>query len=337
MLCMQCVSANTTEISAPYAEIGTNDTFCVIMGNRKYANTTRENSLRYRCRIDKEETKKMNNFNTPAEIVEGNINGAVAKAKLPFWKLVILGIMAGMFIGGGAAASNVAMHSIDNVGIARLIGGCIFPVGLMMIVFIGGELFTGDCMMVMAAMHKKIKWLDVVRVLVIVWVMNLIGGLIMSLLIYYSGQLNYTGGLLGAFTIKVAMGKNNISFGSGVASGILCNIFVCAAVLMGAAAKDIAGKVWGIFFPIMAFVVVGYEHCVANMYYIPAGIIAAGNEKYAQLAMDTYGYTAEQMASLNWTNFFVQNEIPVTIGNIIGGAIFVGVLIYVINRKNIKE
>lgn len=277
-----------------------------------------------------------NMFNTPAQIVEGNINGAVVKAKLPFGKLVLLGILAGMYIGGGAAASNVAMHTIEGVGMARFIGGCIFPVGLMMIVFMGGELFTGDCMMVMAAAHKKISWLDVVRVLVLVWILNLVGGLIMSLLVFYSGQLNYTGGMLGAYTIKVAMSKVGVSFGGGVASGILCNVFVCAAVLMGSAAKDIAGKVWGIFFPIMAFVVSGYEHCVANMYYIPAGIIAATNEKYAALAMSEYGYTAEQMAQLNWGTFFVNNEIPVTIGNIIGGAVFVGLAMYALNRKNIK-
>lgn len=278
-----------------------------------------------------------NNFNTPAQIVEGNINGAVGKSKLPFGRLVLLGILAGMYIGGGAAASNVAMHSIDSVGVARFVGGCIFPVGLMMIVFLGGELFTGDCMMAMAALHKKISWFDVVRVLVIVWLTNFIGGLIMTALCYFSGQFNYTGGMLGAFTIKVAMGKSTISPVAGITSGILCNIFVCGAVLMAAAAKDVAGKVWAIFFPIMAFVVSGYEHCVANMYYIPAGIFAASNETYAALAMEKYGYTAEQLAGLNWYNYLVTNEIPVTIGNIIGGMIFVGAAMYVLNRKNLEK
>lgn len=278
-----------------------------------------------------------NMFNTPAQIIEGNINAAVGKAKLPLGKLILLGIFAGMCIGGGAAASNVAMHSIDNVGLARFVGGCIFPVGLMMIVFMGGELFTGDCMMIMAAMHKKITVLDVIRVLVLVFITNLVGGLIIAGLAYFSGQFNYTGGMLGAYTIKVAMSKANVTFVGGVTSGILCNIFVCSAVLMGAAAKGIAGKVWGIFFPIMAFVVSGYEHCVANMYYIPAGIFAAMNPKYAELAMSEYGYTAEQMASLNWYNFFVKNEIPVTIGNILGGMVFIGVILYMINRKALKK
>ncbi len=277
-----------------------------------------------------------NFFNTPAQIVEGNIKGAIAKTKLSFGKLVLLGILAGMYIGGGAAASNVAMHSIDSVGLARFVGGCIFPVGLMMIVFLGGELFTGDCMMAMAACHKKISWLSVVRVLFIVWVTNFLGGMIMTVLCYFSGQFNYTGGMLGAYTIKVAMSKATITPIAGIASGILCNIFVCGAVLMAAAAKDVAGKVLAIFFPIMAFVVSGYEHCVANMYYIPAGILAAGNETYRTLAMEKYGYTLEQLEGLNWFSFFVTNELPVTVGNIIGGMIFVGLAMYITNRKNIE-
>ncbi len=278
-----------------------------------------------------------NFFNTPSQIVEGNIKGAVAKSKLPFGKLVLLGILAGMYIGGGAAASNVAMHSIDNVGLARFVGGCIFPVGLMMIVFLGGELFTGDCMMAMAAFHKKISWLSIVRVLFVVWVTNCIGGLVMTLLCYFSGQFNMSAGALGAYTIKVAMGKAGVSPVAGIASGILCNIFVCGAVLMAAAAKDVAGKAWAIFFPIMAFVVSGYEHCVANMYYIPAGIFAAGNAEYRALAMEKYGYTLEDLSHLNWFNFFVTNEIPVTVGNIIGGMIFVGAAMYILNKKNIEK
>ena len=151
-----------------------------------------------------------------------------------------------------------------------------------------------------------------------------------------STQYNYTGGLLGAFTIKVAMGKLGMSFSSAFISGILCNFFVCIAVLMAAAAKDIAGKVWAIFFPIMAFVVSGYEHCVANMYYVPAGIFAAANPAYAEAAVSAYGYTAGQMASLNWANFLVKNLVPVTLGNIVGGMVFVGLPLYLIHARKIK-
>ena len=110
-------------------------------------------------------------------------------------------------------------------------------------------------------------------------------------------------------------------------------MFVCAAVLMAAAAKDIEGKVWAIFFPILAFVVSGYEHCVANMYYIPAGLFAMQNETYVQRAMEEYGYTAEQLSGLNLANFFVKSSIPVTLGNMVGGMLFLGVILYFVNKK----
>lgn len=273
----------------------------------------------------------------PQQIVENNIQLGVNRVKMPLGKMILLGIFAGMFIAGGGAASSVAMHSVDNVGIARFLGGCIFPVGLMMIVFIGGELFTGDCLMIMGCLNKKYSIFSMLRVLVVVYLANLIGAVVVAYLAYASGQFHYTGELLGAYTIKVALGKVNLSFGAAFTSGILCNIFVCAAVLMAAAAKDIAGKVWAIFFPIMAFVVSGYEHCVANMYYIPAGIFALNNDSYVAKAMDTYGYTAEQLDALNLTNFLLKSAIPVTLGNMVGGMLFIGVILYFIHAKNITN
>lgn len=277
-----------------------------------------------------------NRITLPQQIVEANIQAAVSKTKTPLGKLILLGIFAGMFIAGGGAASSVAMHNLPNVGVARLLGGCIFPVGLMMIVLIGGELFTGNCLMIIGCVHKKFSVLSMIKVLVIVYLANLIGAVIIAFLAYSSGQFNYTDGLLAAYTIKVAVGKVNMSFSAALSSGILCNIFVCAAVLMAAAAKDVAGKVWAIFFPIMAFVVSGYEHCVANMYYIPAAIFALNNESYMEKAISEYGYTAEQLSAVNWTNFLIKSAIPVTIGNILGGMIFVGLILYFIHAKNIK-
>lgn len=276
------------------------------------------------------------NMDLPHKVFKANIDTEVARAGMPVGRLLIMGIMAGMFIALGAAASSTAMHAISNVGVARLVAGCVFPIGLMMIVMIGGELFTGDCLLILGILDKKIRFFDMIRVLAIIWIANLIGALIVVTLVFFSGQFDYTDGLLGAFTIKVALGKANIGFGTGVSSGILCNVFVCGAVIMAAAAKDISGKVWACFFPIMAFVVSGFEHCVANMYYIPAGIFAASNEKYVSVAMEKYGFTSEQIASLNWKNFFVTSSIPVTIGNIIGGMLFVGAIFYVIYYKQIK-
>ena len=275
-------------------------------------------------------------LSTPLQIVAGNISAAKGKSELPLMRMILLGIFAGMFIAGGASASSLAMHAISNVGLARLVAGAIFPVGLMMIVLVGGELFTGDCLMIMGCIHGRFSAVKMAKVLVVVYLSNFVGSVIFAELVNLSGQYNYTNGLLGAFTIKVAMGKVNLSFGAAVASGILCNIFVCMAVLMAMAAKDIGGKVWAIFFPILAFVVSGYEHCVANMYYIPAGIFAKANSAYASVALETYGYTTLQLDSLNWVNFVVKNLIPVTIGNILGGMVFVGLPLYLIHAKNLK-
>ena len=275
-------------------------------------------------------------ISTPPQIVAANMNAAAGKTRLSLLRMILLGILAGMFIAGGASASSVAMHAISNVGLARLVAGSIFPVGLMMIVLVGGELFTGDCLMIMGCVHGKFSVKSMIKVLVVVYLSNFVGSVLFAELVNLSGQYNYTNGLLGAFTIKVALGKVNMSFGAAFASGILCNIFVCMAVLMAAAAKDIAGKIWAIFFPILAFIVSGYEHCVANMYYISAGIFAKANSTYASAAMESYGYTILQLDSLNWANFVVKNLIPVTLGNIVGGMVFVGLPLYRIHQTKLK-
>lgn len=241
-------------------------------------------------------------------------------------------MMAGAFIALGAATSSTAAHAIDNVGLARFVAGAIFPVGLMIIVFVGGELFTGNCLTIMGLLDGRYKLTSMLRNLIVVWLSNLVGALIIDLLIYYSGNLDYSAGLLGAYTIKVAVGKATIGFGKGVASGILCNIIVCLAILMAAAAKDIAGKVLAIFFPIMAFVVGGFEHCVANMFYIPAGMLASLNPDYVAKAKEVYGLTTEQLNSLSLAGFFT-NQIPVTIGNILGGMVFIGLPCYLVYVK----
>ena len=276
------------------------------------------------------------NILIPQEIVSANIRTSLGKTGLSVFRMILLGIFAGMFIACGASASSVAMHAISNVGLARLVAGSVFPVGLMMIVFVGGELFTGDCLMVMGWLHGSYSLRSMLRVLAVVFFSNFLGAALFAALVSGTTQLDFSGGLLGAFTIKVAMGKLAMSFGSAFVSGILCNFFVCIAILMAASAKDIAGKVLAIFFPIMAFVVSGYEHCVANMFYIPAGIFAASDPAYLQAAMEHYGYTAGQLEALNWTNFLTNNLLPVTLGNIVGGMLFVGLPLYLIHRETLR-
>ena len=275
-------------------------------------------------------------FNAPAQVFEATLESGVKKAGLPLGRMILMGIMAGAFIALGGATSSTAVHSISDVGLARTLAGCIFPVGLMMIVIVGGELFTGDCLMVMGVMTGRFSWGRCIRTLCVVYLSNLIGACIVAALTVYSGNLDYSKGLLGAYTIKVALGKATIAPLKGIMSGILCNILVCMAVLMATASTDIAGKIWAIFFPILAFITGGFEHCVANMYYIPAGIMAAANPVYAEKAAEVYAISQEQLSLL--TPFgMLNNLIPVTIGNILGGMLFVGVPFALIHMKHGKQ
>lgn len=272
------------------------------------------------------------NFNSPAEVVEMSMKSGVEKANHPLFKMILLGIMSGAFVALGGAASSTAVHSIPNVGLDRLIIGVIFPVGLMMIIFMGGELFTGNCLMLMGVLDGRIRVKAFLKNLVVVYFGNLIGALIVSWLVCMTGNLNYTDGLLGAYAIKAAVSKVSITPVGGIAAGILCNILVCVAVLLSTAARDIVGKIWAIFFPIMVFVVSGFEHCVANMFFIPVGIMAAQNPTYVAKAQEAYGLTIEQIESLTILNS-LSNFIPVTIGNIIGGMLFVAVPLYLVHRN----
>lgn len=278
---------------------------------------------------------KMQIMNTPREIVNSNMDGAVQKANLGLSKMIAMGILAGMFIGVGGATSNTAAHTVTNLGLARLLSGCIFPVGLLMIVLVGGELFTGNCLMIMAAMDKKIRVRLLLRNLIGVFFANLIGALLMDVLVFYSGNLNYSDGALGAYAIKVALDKATITPVRGLSSGFLCNFLVCLAILNGAAAKEAAGKIMGTWFPVFAFVINGFEHVVANMFYIPLGIMAVTNPSYTAKAEELYGITATQLEALN-IGGVLNHFIPVTVGNILGG-MFVGFMIYYINIKFDKK
>lgn len=280
----------------------------------------------------------MNGLKTVGQAVEDYIIGCESKISCPITKLLIKAILAGGMIAFGASAGNVASHAISNVGLARVASAVVFPVGLMMIVLLSGELFTGDCLMFMSLMTKKQKLHSIIRVLAIVYFGNLIGATLIAFGAFFSHQFDYSSGLLGAYSIKVALGKVNLSFGSALVSGILCNILVCAAIIMAGAAKDVTGKLVAIFFVIMLFVTEGFEHCVANMYYITAGLIASHQPAYVQTAIEQYGLTLEKIHSLNLKTYFVNNLIPVTIGNIIGGALCLGLpLVYLNIGKSIKN
>ena len=272
---------------------------------------------------------------TVKEVLEKYIEGCETKAQMSTNQLFGKAILAGIMIGMGAAASSVAAHTIPDVGFARLVAAFVFPVVLMMVILLGAELFTGDCLVAMSVFDGKQRIGTVIRILLTVYLGNFVGATLLAVLISMSGQLNYSAGVLGAYTIKVAVGKVGISFTEGIVSGILCNILVCAAVLMAMCAKDITGKLLASFFTIMLFVTAGFEHCVANMYYITAGMLAMHNPDYVELAMRTYGCSIAQLEQLNIMGYVIYNLLPVTIGNIIGGILFVGEPLFFLNTNKV--
>lgn len=275
-------------------------------------------------------------INKMVDVLKANLSVYEDKTKMSFLGLLISGMLAGAFIAIGASSSSAAIYGISNTGLAKTLAGAIFPVGLILVVMVGGELFTGDCLMIFDVMNKRVKVLQVVRVLVLVFLFNLLGSLIVVFLVNRSGQLDYGNGALAVSAIKAAYTKLNLGFGKAFCSGIMCNVLVCLSVLLAGTAKEAIGKIFAIFFPIWAFVIGGYEHCVANMYYIPAGLFAKHGDTYYQLALDA-GMTAEQLDSMTIGSFIVDNLIPVTLGNIVGGMIFVALPLYLVHRKALKE
>lgn len=272
-------------------------------------------------------------YNAPKKIVDLNLERCENKAKLPLPKMILMGIMAGIFIALGGATSSTAVHAIDNVGLARTLAGAVFPIGLMLIVFLGGELFTGNGLIIMAVLDKRVTFRQMFRNLVVVYFSNYVGAMIINYLLIFSGNLNYSDGRMGAYLINTAFKKMSITPLQGITSGILCNILVCLAIMMATASTDIAGKIWAIFFPIWAFVIAGFEHCIANMYYIPIGIMATHNADYVEKAQEIYGMTLEQIEGMSHLGS-LRNFIPVTLGNLIGGVVFVGVVSYLIHKKD---
>jgi formate/nitrite transporter len=269
---------------------------------------------------------------TPKEIVEANIKGAKAKVVVPWWRLLILGILAGLFIGLGAVASSMAAHGIGETGLARLATGLVFPVGICLVVLLGAELFTGNVLMVNALVDRKIGWKGLLRNWAIVYAGNFVGAVILAAAMAWGGQLGIGGGDLAVYTAKVAAAKAGLPWINALTLGIFCNILVCAAIYLAIGAKSVGSKMAALWVPVAAFVIAGFEHSVANMYYVPAGIFAYWNPAFAQSIIDAGINTAV----LDFGSFFLNNLIPVSLGNIIGGAA-IGLVLYFVNRKKVVK
>jgi formate/nitrite transporter len=264
---------------------------------------------------------------SPGETAVRFIEIGKAKTEYPFYKTFVLAILAGAFIAFAAEGSNFAIHTISSVGLGKALAGALFATGLIMVVLSGAELFTGNTLIAVSCLNRENKWARCVKNLCFVFFGNFVGSIIIVLLVYYSGQLNGTAGQAGGFTIRVAANKTSLSFLNGICSGILCNWLVCMGVWMAASSKDVTGKIFSCFFPIWLFITSGFEHSIANMYYIPVGLLAKTNPVYLAKASEL-GVSESQLANLNWGTFLYGNLLPVTIGNLIGGIVFVGLMFY---------
>ena len=269
----------------------------------------------------------------PDEILNATINAGVAKSQRSFKSLVLLGILAGADIAFAGMASSMASFNLtanpETFGLGKALSGTVFSAGLVMVVQAGGELFTGNSLIFASVLDGKTKVSMMLRNWVIVYVSNFIGGALVTYLAVQTGMFNSGAGMLGAVSISVAANKVNMAFMPALFSGILCNWLVSLAVWMSTGADSTIGKIFAMFFPIWAFVISGFEHCIANMFFIPAGIMLKANETLVELS----GVTAEKLANLTWSGMAINNLIPVTIGNIIGGAVCVAAMYWMAVKK----
>ena len=279
-------------------------------------------------------------FLAPAEIAAFCAEAGYKKVSIPKTNAFVLSIIAGAFIGFAAFGANMASHNLladpGTYGLGRCVSGLIFSVGLMMVVVGGAELFTGNTMIFSGVLEKRVTIKQLLINWILVWVGNLAGSVLIAFLVTQTPLLNSSANILGAVTIKVAASKAALHFIPAVFLGILCNWLVCMGVWMSWSAQDVTGKLFACFFPIWLFVCSGFEHSVANMTYIPMGIFAKANPDWVNAALQI-GVTAEQIKALNWGSMFTGNLIPVTIGNIIGGAFFVSTLYWYGYRKQKQQ
>lgn len=260
------------------------------------------------------------NFFPPAEVAKNYIATGKAKVNTPISKMIILGIMAGAFIAFGGVGCTTIGVSIPLASVAKFVGAAVFPGGLTMVLLAGSELFTGNCLLTIPLLEKEISVGGMLKNWVFVYIGNLIGSLLIAAAVVYSHQFSLFGNGMAVAGISVAVGKLSMPFADALIKGILCNFLVCIAVWISFAAKDVVGKIVGLFFPIMMFVGCGFEHSIADMYFGAAGLFANGVAPYAAAAAEA----GIDTAALTWGNYFGACLLPVTIGNIIGGAVFVG-------------
>lgn len=274
----------------------------------------------------------------------------VRKADMNVVNMFVLAILAGAFIAIGAifattvsagsmsintATADLAYKTAFPYGVTRLLAGLVFTVGLILVIVGGAELFTGNNLIIMAFMSKKVSLKKLLNNWVVVWVGNLVGSMGTALIVFIGRQYTFGGNSIGLSALATANAKCSLTFVQAVALGVMCNAMVCLAVWMCYSARTTTDRILAIIPPIACFVAAGFEHSIANMYFIPIGLFIKYFDTATYSTIVTTLNMGKDFANLTWGNFFVGNLLPVTIGNIIGGAVLVGGIYWFIYlRKN---
>lgn len=273
----------------------------------------------------------------PPEVAAKATDVGVAKASMSFTRTFVLAVLAGAFIALGAMFATTAIAGADGVlpfGVGRVLAGLVFCLGLILVVVAGAELFTGNNLIVMASAERRVSLTLLLRNWAIVYGGNLIGALGTVAIVYAGAQYEFGDGAIGSAALGIAEAKSSLGWGQAVALGIMCNALVCLAVWMAYSARTVTDKILAVIFPITAFVAAGFEHSVANMYFLPMGLLV--KEDGSDAFFSEIGKAPADYPDVTLGNAVIDNLIPVTIGNIIGGSLMVGIvywLVYVRTRS----
>ena len=266
--------------------------------------------------FDMETGREYMGYFSPKEMIGRYAAAGSAKCALSTSRLLLLGVLAGLFIAMGCAVTSTAAFDLQSVSMARTVSGLLFPLGLCMVIVTGAELFTGNNLLVISLLEKQCTLKGMLRNWALAYAGNFAGALLLAAGCVYCGQIRHGAGALAVYTVKLAVNKCSMDFLSAFGMGAFCNLLVCTAVLMAMSAKDGAGRLLGAFVPICCFITCGFEHSVANMYYIAAGMMTAGVPEYAAAAQNA----GLDLSVLTVGNFLLGNLLPVTLGNLAGGA-----------------
>ncbi len=251
-------------------------------------------------------------MHSPLEIARNYVEVGIHKANLSIFKMLLLGFFAGMFIGFAGIASTTASSTIAVASVAKLVGACVFPAGMAMVLVAGSELFTGNNLIILAVLEKKVPVWKMLKNWLFVYIGNFLGAAFVACVVVYAHTPDLFQGALATAIVNAGKARTDLSIPEAFFRGILCNILVCIAIWMSFAAKRVSGKLMTSFWPVMLFVLCGFEHCVADMYFGVAALLTSAE----------YGIAAE---GLTWGNFLLKSLVPITLGNIVGGAGIVGV------------